>query len=104
MAELADAQDLKSCCSDTVPVGFRSPASIERALDKSVIIDEKKLIEYVCVAQLAEHLTLNQGVQGSNPWWRIDVYKRQLQGFLRCSVIIITYNAYVNTFYGILQI
>ena len=52
MAELADAQDLKSCCSDTVPVRFRSPAFIERALDKSVIIDEKKLIEYVCVAQL----------------------------------------------------
>ena len=26
MAELADAQDLKSCCSDTVPVRFRSPA------------------------------------------------------------------------------
>ena len=52
VAELADAQDLKSCCSDTVPVRFRSPASIERALDKSVIIDEKKLIEYVCVAQL----------------------------------------------------
>ena len=21
------------------------------------------------IAQLAEHLTLNQGVQGSNPWW-----------------------------------
>ena len=35
-----------------VPVRFRSPAFIERALDKSVIIDEKKLIEYVCVAQL----------------------------------------------------
>ena len=52
VAELADAQDLKSCCSDTVPVRFRSPAFIERALDKSVIIDEKKLIEYVCVAQL----------------------------------------------------
>ena len=52
VAELADAQDLKSCCGDTVPVRFRSPAFIERALDKSVIIDEKKLIEYVCVAQL----------------------------------------------------
>ena len=52
VAELADAQDLKSCCSDTVPVRFRSPAFIERALDKSVIIDVKKLIEYVCVAQL----------------------------------------------------
>ena len=39
VAELADAQDLKSCCSDTVPVRFRSPAFIERALDKSAIID-----------------------------------------------------------------
>ena len=26
VAELADAQDLKSCCGDTVPVRFRSPA------------------------------------------------------------------------------
>ena len=26
VAELADAQDLKSCCSDTVPVRFRSRA------------------------------------------------------------------------------
>ena len=26
VAELADAQDLKSCCSDTVPVRFRSEA------------------------------------------------------------------------------
>ena len=38
VAELADAQDLKSCCSDTVPVRFRSPAFIERALDKGAII------------------------------------------------------------------
>ena len=28
VAELADAQDLKSCCSDTVPVRFRSAAFI----------------------------------------------------------------------------
>ena len=27
------------------------------------------------LAQLAEHLTLNQGVQGSNPWWRITKYR-----------------------------
>ena len=26
VAELADAQDLKSCCGDTVPVRFRSAA------------------------------------------------------------------------------
>ena len=29
VAELADAQDLKSCCSDTVPVRFRSAAFIQ---------------------------------------------------------------------------
>ena len=57
VAELADAQDLKSCCSDTVPVRFRSPAFPEkRVLDKGAIIkgktdfDQPK--EYVCVAQL----------------------------------------------------
>ena len=56
MAELADAQDLKSCCSDTVPVRFRSPAFPEKVLDKGAIIigktdfDQPK--EYVCVAQL----------------------------------------------------
>ena len=27
------------------------------------------------LAQLAEHLTLNQGVQGSNPWRRTKDYK-----------------------------
>ena len=42
MAELADAQDLKSCGGDIVPVRFRSPAFRRKA--------EKK--EYVCVAQL----------------------------------------------------
>ena len=29
VAELADAQDLKSCCSDTVPARFRSAAFIQ---------------------------------------------------------------------------
>ena len=29
VAELADAQDLKSCCGDTVPVRFRSPALLK---------------------------------------------------------------------------
>ena len=41
VAELADAQDLKSCGGDIVPVRFRSPA----------FCDQQK-IEYVCVAQL----------------------------------------------------
>ena len=29
VAELADAQDLKSCCGDTVPVRFRSAALVK---------------------------------------------------------------------------
>ena len=29
-----------------------------------------KTQEHAPLAQLAEHLTLNQGVQGSNPWRR----------------------------------
>ena len=33
VAELADAQDLKSCCSDTVPVRFRSRALHESAIN-----------------------------------------------------------------------
>ena len=45
VAELADAQDLKSCCSDTVPVRFRSAAFIQCCI--SVEGDK-----YVCVAQL----------------------------------------------------
>ena len=32
VAELADAQDLKSCRSDTVPVRFRSPALDEKEM------------------------------------------------------------------------
>ena len=44
VAEQADAQDLKSCCGNTVPVRFRSRALIWRSYQK------KK--EYVCVAQL----------------------------------------------------
>ena len=45
VAELADAQDLKSCCSDTVPVRFRSAAFIQYCIS---VEDDK----YVCVAQL----------------------------------------------------
>ena len=45
VAELADAQDLKSCCSDTVPVRFRSAAFIQCCIS---VEDDK----YVCVAQL----------------------------------------------------
>ena len=31
---------------------------------------QRKTKEYAPLAQLVEHLTLNQGVQGSNPWRR----------------------------------
>ena len=35
VAELADAQDLKSCCGDTVPVRFRSRALKKEAVTAS---------------------------------------------------------------------
>ena len=35
----------------------------------------QNFIKYALLAQLVEHLTLNQGVQGSNPWWRITKYR-----------------------------
>ena len=40
VAELADAQDLKSCCRNTVPVRFRSPALVknERNVEKSMFL------------------------------------------------------------------
>ena len=40
VAELADAQDLKSCRSNTVPVRFRSPALVksERNIGKSMFL------------------------------------------------------------------
>ena len=33
------------------------------------------------LAQLAEHLTLNQGVQGSNPWWSTKINPHYCAGF-----------------------
>ena len=51
VAELADAQDLKSCCRNTVPVRFPS----------------ESLRRYADVAQLAEQLICNQQVIGSSP-------------------------------------
>ncbi len=46
VAEQADAQDLKSCCGNTVPVRFRSPAFCKgESFLQSIIV-------YACVAQL----------------------------------------------------
>ena len=36
VAELADAQDLKSCCRNTVPVRFRSPAFVETRVKENM--------------------------------------------------------------------
>ena len=47
VAELADAQDLKSCCGNTVPVRFRSPA-----LSKHLRRKMSQGDAYVRVAQL----------------------------------------------------
>ena len=88
VAELADAQDLKSCCSDTVPVRFRSPAFIERALDKSVIIDEKKLIEYVCVAQLDRALGYGprcRGFESSRARMKKGARRKSYSFFSMCA-------------------
>ena len=40
---------------------------ITLAFGKSKVIRTKKITSYALLAQLVEHLTLNQGVQGSSP-------------------------------------
>ena len=46
---------------------------LKKVLDKSILFlynrmcELKKTFQYAPLAQLAEHLTLNQGVQGSSP-------------------------------------
>ena len=51
------------------------------------IIPDAVIIIKLCasLAQLAEHLTLNQGVQGSNPWWRTSskACNSRVAGFFR---------------------
>ena len=51
VAELADAQDLKSCRSNTVPVRFRSPALSKREKHQEIgvsLIFSKKMKGHVC--------------------------------------------------------
>ena len=40
-------------------------------------------MKYALLAQLVEHLTLNQGVQGSSPWRRIGKPELWFRLFLR---------------------
>ena len=58
VAELADAQDLKSCCSDTVPVRFRSRARFKAASNPcksrvwSFFIMSCIIWSHICVANV----------------------------------------------------
>ena len=58
VAELADAQDLKSCCSDTVPVRFRSRARFKTASNPcksrvwSFFIMSCIIWSHICVANV----------------------------------------------------
>ena len=73
MAELADAQDLKSCCSDTVPVRFRSPAFIQNNTWEKVLWRMFYNIWYVCVAQLDRALGYGprcRGFESSHARWK----------------------------------
>ena len=54
----------------------------------------KEAYNYSChgpLAQLAEHLTLNQGVQGSNPWWSTKETRTVVRVFLLsiCNLLVI---------------
>ena len=86
VAELADAQDLKSCGGDIVPVRSRSPAvrdfSLDYFADKCIIL----VIDYVCVAQLDRALGYGPRCRGFESaharyiavsYTHLDVYKRQ---------------------------
>ncbi len=94
VAELADAQDLKSCCSDTVPVRFRSPAFPEKVLDKGAIIIGKTDIdqpkEYVCVAQLDRAL-------GYGPRCReFESSRARMSGTVYTVPVFLSYNEQVR--------
>ena len=43
---------------------------------------------YAPLAQLAEHLTLNQAVRGSNPWWRTYNANND-KGLQRCRSFVV---------------
>ena len=55
---------------ETRPLETKSNEKIwKKELDKSKKNEYNKSRWNGSLAQLAEHLTLNQGVRGSNPWW-----------------------------------
>ena len=71
--------------------------NIKKVLDFSILIrynsicvrKSDKPMYLASLAQLVEHLTLNQGVQGSTPWRRTRrffdlVFSTRLSGFLFC--------------------
>ena len=48
-----------------------------------------QMLNYESLAQLAEHLTFNQGVRGSNPrWFTITELRRAYKIFYRHAAIL----------------
>ena len=60
--------------------------------------DSKIIILYALLAQLAEHLTLNQGVQGSNPWRRTYIYIKRRYYFCNIFFFVFRFLYNINIF------